>query len=246
MSDPVVTIDADSFHVEPGGAAECGLRLQNVGDQVERYHLRILGPARTWGEIRPDDVALMPGNAHDALLVFRPPVGDAAPVGTYPFAIRVVSQVAADRCAVVEGDISIAPIRSLDAVLLTVTGMGRHRGRYRLDVRNSGTAPAAITVSAKDPTESLSFALHPERLDIGPGATGSAFLLVRPVRPKLSGKDSKRSFWLDVEAEGFPDPVRVEGEILLRPVLPRALTIIVFASALVVVALIAAWVATGR
>jgi uncharacterized membrane protein len=246
VSDPVVTIDADSLHSEPGGTAECGLRLQNVGNQVERYRLRILGPARAWGELLPDDVALMPGSAQDARLVFRPPVGAAAPVGTFPFGVRVVSQVDGDRCAVVEGDISVTPIQSVETALATVTGTGRHRGRYRLDVRNSGTAPAAITITANDPKESLSFALHPERLDIAPGGTGSAFLLVRPVQPKLLGKDSKRPFWLGVTADGFPDSPQVDGEFLLRAVLPRAVATIAITVALVAVAVVAFRVIAGR
>jgi hypothetical protein len=224
MDVPVVVIDDKLLSVEPGQVVETVVRLRNVGTQVEQYGVEVLGASRAWSDVVPRHVSLMPGDERDVRILFRPPRRPAAPVGEFPFGVRCASEVDPDRCAVAEGDIAVGAIHGLEARLVTVTGRGRHRGRYRLDVHNTGTVAATVVLAVFEAAESLSFALTPDRLDIPAGETASAYLLVRPLNPTLLGKGSSHPFWLTYEVDG---PVHNEGRVdavfARRPVLPRAL-----------------------
>jgi len=149
LTDPVVVIGEQFLHVEPGDAVQTTLRITNVGDQVEGYSIEICrGPASRWAEAVPNTVHLLPGQDTEVTITFRPPRQPAPPVGNVTFGILVISHIDPDRRAVVDGEIVVAEIHELQARLTPVSARGRHRGRYRIDVDNTGTAPASVLLRA--------------------------------------------------------------------------------------------------
>ena len=225
MTDPVVVIGEQFLHVEPGDAVQTTLRITNVGDQVEGYSIEICrGPASRWAEAVPNTVHLLPGQDTEVTITFRPPRQPAPPVGNVTFGILVISHIDPDRRAVVDGEIVVAEIHELQARLTPVSARGRHRGRYRIDVDNTGTAPASVLLRAHESTRALSLALAPTRLNTPAGASTSAFLLIRPVRPTLLGQQETLPFWIDYHTDAHPEqPGRIDGVFLRRPVIPRGL-----------------------
>jgi hypothetical protein len=240
--DPVVKIGDATLRVYPGQVAHTTLTVTNVVDQVEGYTVEACqGPARHWCDNAPRHVELLPGQQATVTVTFHPPLNPSPPAGDFPVGLLVVSRVDGARRAVVECDVTVEAIHGLEAQLLAVTGRGSHRGRYRIDLENTGTAPATITLTPQQQGEpSLSFALQPRELAVPAGETAVSYLLVRPVRPTLLGRQQSLPFSIGYAAadpRGEPDhqdpPVpgtgagtlsgRVDGAFLRRPVIPRGI-----------------------
>ena len=165
-----------------------------------------------------------------------------------------MSTVDGTRRAVVECDVTVEAIHGVEARLLAVTGRGSHRGRYRIDLQNTGTAPAAVTLTPRQQDEpSLSFALQPNELAIPAGQTASSYLLVRPIRPTLLGRQERLGFSIGYAPAGHPDPTapgagaspmsgQLDAVFLRRPVVPRGIV----ATVLLLVVLGIAAVAAAR
>jgi hypothetical protein len=265
--DPVVTIGEPVLRVLPGQMAHTTLTVTNVVDQVEGYSIDVCkGPARHWSEVTPRHVELLPGQQADVAVTFRPPAGPRPPAGAFPIGLQVVSTVDESRRAVVECDVTVEAVHGLQARLLPVTGRGSHRGRYRIDLENVGTAPVVIALTPQQPGDTaLSFALQPAQLAIPPGGIASSYLLVRPVRPTLFGRPETLSLSVDyapAESPGaparpdtsspdgrsagppsappaHPDAAmtgRIDGSFLRRPVLPRGVVALVLVLAVLAVA----------
>lgn len=223
MTDPVVALGRTRVQLQPGQVADNTITICNVGDVVERYGFEMLGRARGWEcEFIPDSLALLPGAEAEARVILRPPTGDVTPVGEIPFGVRVVSAIDKNRCAVAEGELVFAAVRQLAAKLVTVTGRGRHRGRYRLDIQNTGTTPLVAVVRARQAGDALSFVLEPDRVVLPRNSSASVYLLVRPVRPNLVGARTLHSFSVGYGLEGQSEELGdVDGLFEQRPVLPR-------------------------
>ena len=255
--DPVVTIGDATLRLYPGQVAHTTLTVTNVVDQVEGYTIdACTGPARHWCEITPPHVELLPGKQTTVSVTFHPPLSPRPTVGDFPVGLLVVSTVDDARRAVVECDVTVEAIHGLEGQLLAVTGRGSHRGRYRIDLENTGTAPVTVTLTPQQQDEpSLSFALQPRELAIPAGETASSYLLVRPVRPTLLGRQESLPFsigYAPVDPSGdhqdppVPEPGaaslsgRVDGAFLRRPVLPRGILATVLLLTVLGVAAVAA------
>src|SRR5437870_12073428 len=56
----VATINPDSISVQPGGEAECELRVRNTGRIVDQFSFEALGDAAPWTTFEPSSVSLFP------------------------------------------------------------------------------------------------------------------------------------------------------------------------------------------
>lgn len=236
MSDPVVEIVEHVPPADPGKSVHTELRITNIGDQVEGYSVQVCpGPAARWITVDPATVSLLPGEHKQVTVTVSPPRWPPAPAGPHDFGLAVVSQIDGDRRSVVEGDVSVGVIHGIEPALVPITRRGRHRGRYRLDIENTGSASTEVMVTAADAAQALSFALSPARLTIPAGSRASSYLLLRPVHPRLFGREESIPFSIDYRTDGIPqqtgrvDSVFVRRSVLPRIVLPLAIAVTVIA-----------------
>lgn len=223
MSDPIVELIDRMPPVDPGRSVTTELRITNVGDQVEGYSVQVCpGPAAGWIDVEPPAVRLLPGEHKQVTVTVSPPRWPAAPAGRHDYGLVIVSQIDADRRALVEGDVDVGVIHGIAPVLVPIGRRGRHRGRYRLDIENTGSAPTEVTVTATDAAQALSFAVWPARLTIAAGHRASSYLLLRAVHPRLFGREETIPFSLDYRSSDVPEQTgRVDSVFVRRPVLPR-------------------------
>jgi hypothetical protein len=218
MHRPGVWIERTRLEVEPGATVSTAVVLHNSSEHVEEYDLSVLGVPGTWAVVAPARVSLMPGARAHAQVTFAPTTGPTAPVGPFAFGLRCVSTVDSQDSAVAEGDIDVGAVRSVSPDLVVVTGTGRWRGRYRVDVTNAGTVPVHVGLAATAATEALSMALQPNELEVPAGATRCSYLMVRPRAPGGTAP-LPHPFsvdWRTDEASG-----QLNGTFTQRPVLPR-------------------------
>jgi hypothetical protein len=192
--DPVVTVDADTVSVEPGGQASVTVRVRNMSSIVEGFRLDVLGEASGWSRILPDHVEVLPQGEAMATVLFSPPSGVNTRAGQVPFGVRVVSQVDAAASAVAEGDLQVGNVALNQAKITPVTSRGRLSARHRLEFANWGNTPVRLKLEAADPDDALGFLVVPEILDLPLGASRGARLKVRARKPFFRGTPQRRSF----------------------------------------------------
>jgi hypothetical protein len=217
--DPFLESDGLGVRVARGGERRIPIIVHNPGASEDHYRFEILGDAARWGRIEPRYVPGVAGGGRMQVeLVLRPPTD--APPGTTRFAVRCVSLQDAGRCAVVEGDAVVGASRDVDVVTAAVSARGRRSGQYLVQVTNAGTAPTPVRLAASDPRHELGFALANDRFTLDGGGTESAYLSVRPRRPKLVGADVSHPFVLEHHgSSGAVDrmPHRFQQRALLGP-----------------------------
>lgn len=189
--DPLLVIAPAVLSVDPGGEARAKVTVRNPSELVEQYRLTVLGDAARWSELVPRELSFVPdgiNNEQTVEVVFRPPPAPAAPAGQVPFGVRCVSRERPDRCAVVEGDIVVSAVHDLKVDLEPVGAAGRWKGRFRLDLINTGTLPITVRVDAVDEADLLRFAIAPREITVEARETAAVYLAVRPRTAKTVGK----------------------------------------------------------
>jgi hypothetical protein len=192
--DPVVTVDADSVSVEPGGQASVTVRVRNLSAIVEGFRLDVLGEAAGWARVLPEQLEILPQGEGLATVLFTPPSGVTTRAGQVPFGVRATSKVDAAASAVAEGDLQVGNVSLSQAKITPVTSKGRFSARHRLEFSNWGNTPVRLKLEASDPDNALGFLLAPEVLDLPLGATRGARLKVRARKPFVRGTPQRRSF----------------------------------------------------
>ena len=78
-----MTIDPEVLAVQPGGQAECQIRVRNTSTIVDQFSLEALGPAASWVAFEPPSLSLFPDAEGLARLIVRPPKAADTPTGRY-------------------------------------------------------------------------------------------------------------------------------------------------------------------
>jgi hypothetical protein len=224
--DPVLALAEPRPTVEPGGEARITVTVRNAGSEVEQYRLEVLGDCARWTDVLPRQVSVLPEEAREetVTVVFRPPPAPAAVAGEIPFGVRCVSLESPDRCAVVEGDLTVGAVVGLRDRLDPVTPRGRWTGRYEAVFDNTGSVPVTLKLSASDAKRMLRFALAPPELTVAPGKTATGYVMVKPRQPTALGAARQHPFTVEYETTG--GEVRrgqLAGIFEQRPILSKAL-----------------------
>jgi len=54
------TLETPTVSLDPGGVGAVPLVIRNNGDIVEGYRLEVVGPARSWASVEPEEISLTP------------------------------------------------------------------------------------------------------------------------------------------------------------------------------------------
>jgi hypothetical protein len=215
----IASIDSTSVSADPGAEASCSIRVRNTGMVVDQVLLDVLGDARPWSTVEPDQLNLLPGTDGLARVVFRPPRSAAVPAGTVPFAVRAMSQEDPDGSTIEEGAVEVSPFSDLRAVLMPGTARGRRRAKYRLVIENEGNTPVHAAVSVADPDLLLEFKVKPETLMAQPGTATFVRLYAAPKKRFFKGPDRTLPFQALLQADDCA-PASVNGAMVEEQILP--------------------------
>jgi hypothetical protein len=234
VAEPVVTLEPTRVAVEPGGQASVTVTVFNPGTVVEGYDVSVVSTLdMPWATAVPATLSVYPQQEASATITFAPPRGPQTPGGSFPFGVRLTSQVDPDRAAVAEGDLDIAAVSGLQASLTPVTSKGRWRGRHVLQVDNWGNSPVRLRLDATDPEQGLGFLVSPPVLEVPLGGQGYARIKVRTRHPMLRGSEQRLPFQVACEPESAEPPSGpravtstadrpvVDGVFRQRPILDR-------------------------
>lgn len=234
------TLDPTPVMLDPGGAAAVPLQIYNNGDLVEGYHLEVVGPAKTWASIEPEDVSLYPGASTTATVMFFPPRSAAVPAGELRFGVRVVPTEHPDETVVPEGSVEVLPFMETTAELVPRTSHGRRGARVRVAIDNRGNLPVTVGLRGSDPAEALQFGVRPEVSTVGSGHATFTQLRVEPVKSMWRGQPRTLAYTATVEPRDGT-PVTLDGTFVQEPLIPSWLPKALLALLAVAAALVALW-----
>jgi len=216
----VATINTDSVSVQPGGEAECELRVRNTGRIVDQFSFEALGDAAPWTTFEPSSVSLIPDAEGTTRLVFRPPRAPDTPAGPCPVGVRIRSKEDPRSAVVEELTLDVGRLADTFAELIPRTGRGARRAPYTLAVDNRGNSRLNANLSASDPDDRLRYSFNPPSIVAEPGTAAFAKVVARPLKRFLRGQAISHPFQVRVEPEGDA-ALAVEGTMLQEALLPK-------------------------
>ena len=106
--EPMVTLSAAYLTVTAGSRISAEIDIANTGEVDDEYVIEVQGAAAPWTSVEPWKLALSPGAADTAQLIFNP-VSSAAPGTAVPFELRVTSRQLPDQPVVLAGSVEVQP-----------------------------------------------------------------------------------------------------------------------------------------
>lgn len=220
--DPALALADDELSVDPGGIVITTARVTNRSDQVEEYRFEVLGPLAGYTTVRPSKVQADVGREQSVTIQIRPPRRSDAPRGAVPLGIRVISLEHEDRAGAAETVVRVGDVHELVGRLTPVRNRARWSGLYTVELRNKGTAPVRVHLSATDPDRAFAVATAPSVMTVDPG-TATGYIKLRLRRPMLLGRAAKMSFTVAAEPLDAPlASVTMPGTFERLPVVARA------------------------
>ncbi|MGH2626892.1 MAG: hypothetical protein ACRDHY_09610, partial [Anaerolineales bacterium] len=156
----------------------------------------------------------MPNAQAQATVIIRPPKSSAALAGDH--AVTVVAHSAATgQEAVGVSTFTLRPFEDLSPSLEPPQGTRD----FRVEVRNSGNAPAALAIAGRDDEEALRFDLAQARIEVGPGDTERVPVRVRPAKRPWTGRQEVKPFKLRLTPESGGPEKELAGRLVVSPVI---------------------------
>ncbi len=240
MADSVaVTVNQESFVVNPGEAVEAVITVQNLGIAVGVFSIEVEGIDASWYTLSSNSVSLFPGDRASASLVISPPRASSALARTYRVTVNVVSQKDATQQAKVGLSLDVLSFHAFSAELRPQHSRGP-RGSHVLSITNTGNASLGFELRGQDPEGLCRFAFDPQSPQVPPGGTLEVHAMVRGKRPLTGAPKTYRYMLTATPLAGVAPPVTVPGEMEVPAWLPRwvlraaAVALVVVAVVLVV------------
>lgn len=240
-------LDASPAAVMPGEEIRIPLELRNSGNVVEAYGFEVLGPAAAWTVVEPPTLSLYPDTAGTVHLVVGPPRDSALPPGELPYAVRVSPQEQPEYSTVPEGVLLVGAYADFTAELTPRLSQGRTGAGFQLALDNRGNHPLTVSLSAKDQSDALRFALPSTATVVGAGQAAFVRIPVRARRRVWRGTPTPRPFQVTATpAEDGVAPVVLDGTLLHRPILSATALRALLAGLALLAALAVVWFALLR
>ncbi len=147
------------LQVEPGGAPlQATVTLQNLSDAVQQYGIEVVGLDAAWYTlgVEGEGIGLFPKDTDQVRLTFHPPVAGGVRAGTYPFEVRVRARDGSQE-QVIQATLEVRGRASLRLDLMPLRQTSSGKGRFRLQLANTGTADAEVLLEATDAEEACRF-----------------------------------------------------------------------------------------
>ncbi|MGH2346909.1 MAG: hypothetical protein ACRDG4_16915 [Chloroflexota bacterium] len=236
-----VDVQPTSLTVGPNSPALTFMvSVHNGTSVVDQFKLGIEELPEEWYTLPSGPVSLFPGAREMIRISVKPP--DDARAGDYPMRVIVTSTADPGLRTDAQAVVRISANNQFDLDMTPKKVIGR-KGRYTLMVRNTGNADLSLTLEATDDEERCRYHFETEDVVLEPGRRQSVRLTVRPQRSGWVGQRAEYGFQVIAKpAQG--QTKTIQGRIVHTPRLRTWRPVISVFKFWVVVALIAAFVAS--
>ncbi|MET9000962.1 hypothetical protein [Amycolatopsis sp. NPDC004169] len=234
------TLSEAGLVAEPGQETSCTVTVRNAGQVVDQFAIDVVGDASGWATAEPATVNLMPGETGTVTVRFAPPRSSDVPAGTIPFGVRVFSSEDPAGSVVEEGTVQLGAFTEMTAEIVPAKVEGSSKADFEVAVDNRGNRPVSVELSPLDPEDELDFRLERERADLAPGTAAFVRMRAKPRKRFLRGPSVRHRFQVFVTADGA-EPLKTEGTMVQRQLLPKWLLPALIALLVALLALLTLW-----
>ena len=234
------TLSETGLVAEPGEETTCSVTIRNAGQVVDQFAVDVVGDASGWATAEPATVNLLPGETGTVTVRFAPPRSSDVPAGTIPFGVRVFSSEDPAGSVVEEGTVQLGAFTEVTAEIVPAKVEAGSKADFEVAVDNRGNRPVAVELSPLDPEDELEFRLERERADLAPGTAAFIRMRARPRKRFLRGQPVRHRFHVFVTADGG-EPLKTEGTMVQRQLLPKWLLPALAALLVLLLALVTLW-----
>ncbi len=186
-----VALEGPDMAVAPGAHVQAVLKVENIGEETDRYFIEIDGLPKGWVRVDRAEMELSAGEMGQAVVSFKPLRRSETRPGDYPFVVRVRAKS--------------TPAETVDApavlAVLPFSGFGMALGserllngeRLKVFLHNQGNAPLPIDLSGADRGNALVVELSAAHVALMPGERQTVTGTVCG-RRRLFGASSVREF----------------------------------------------------
>jgi hypothetical protein len=231
-----VVITPSSVQVVPGAQTTASVKIRNTGTVVDQFSVTVLGTPAVWTTAVPAALSLFPGADGTIELHFAPPRTAEVGAGPVPYAVRVDASQDPDGSVVEEGDIDLLPFVEVQAKLTPRTSETKRKARHDVLVDNRGNSPVEAEINATDPDEQLAFDVKPRTITVPAGQSVHVPVKVAAKKGFLRGTDKHRPFQVRVNVGQGHAPINLDGTLMQKPGLPRAIVPLIGAAVILVLA----------
>jgi hypothetical protein len=239
------TINPEVLAVQPGGQAECQVRVRNTSTIVDQFSFEALGPAASWVAFEPASLSLFPDSEGLARLIVRPPKASDTPAGACPVGVWVRSREDPANSAIEECTVEVGQLVDTNAELIPRTSRHARKATHTLAVDNSGNTRLNVALSASDPDDRLRFEFEPDSITAEAGEAAFAKVRVIPLKRFLRGPEVHHPFQVFLKPDGQA-PAAVPGTMVQQALIPRWLPRALVGLVALVLMLAALWATVLR
>ena len=183
-----------------GSPVPIGVLLQNTGQIVDKFSVDVEGIDQAWFSRSASSVALMPQANGQAQILFQPPKLKPVREGLYPFAVTIRSQATPDDATIVLGQLEILPLVDFKAAVLPYRVTSRGKGKFRVNLTNTGVSEIAFALDATDLDEGLRFRFKDENLSLPAWSSIEIPMAAKPKRGSLIGEKKRYDITVNARA----------------------------------------------
>jgi uncharacterized protein YegP (UPF0339 family) len=192
-------LEGPDMPVAPGAHVQSILKIENLGDEIDRYFIEVDGLPKGWARVDRVEMELGPGEQGQALISFKPLRRSESAPGDYPFMVRVRSKSKPAQTVDAPTTLHVLPFSGF-GMALGDTHVEAATG-FKLYLHNQGNASLSLTLRGTDADHALTFQFPKSNLVLGPGERQTIVGTVRPRRSKVFGQEHEREFALVARAQ---------------------------------------------
>lgn len=232
-----VEMEAPDMRVAPGAHVQAVLKIENLGDEMDRYFVELEGLPKTWVRIDRLELEVDPGDTAQVIISFKPLRRSESAPGEYPFMVRVRSRSNPAQTIDVPSTLRVLPFSGFGMALVPLSSPD---GRFTLYVHNQGNAPLPLVLRGTDTARRLQFDLPDANLVLGPGERRTINGLARTRQRRWLGNEREVEFSVAAQAQDASHFLAaVPGRTTEKSALPSWTPFLIIPALLVVALVIA-------
>jgi uncharacterized membrane protein len=183
------SLSSSDLSCQAGGIPEIiTVQMQNLGETVDKFILKLEGVDEAWYSRSASSVALMPQASEQVQISFNPPKKRGVKERVYPFAVTVRSQNDPHEVTIVTGQVQVLPLVEYKLKVAPYRVSCRRKGTFRVGLSNTGTSDARIALEATDLDEGLKFKFKKNELVLSAWDTIELPVKAKPKKGGLVGE----------------------------------------------------------
>lgn len=216
--------------LSPGRPAQVTLEVTNDLEVIDGVHASLDAPSGLEWSVTPESLPLFPDD--QGRITLRLSVTPTFPAGEHEVPVVVASSVGAEPVRETIA-VTVTPVPGASMTIKPLVRTGRHRGRYRVQVENTGNTSLDMALVSSDPNRQAPVRFEHSVLAVAPGSAATTGMVVTCRRHFFGGDYSHQ-----LTVVGADGNVEADARAVFRqgPVIPRGAR-----TAFILVLIVALW-----